>query len=100
MKDKRLEEEALWVANKRATTTRCREEYVWAKIVSENWELERNEDGEIIGRHLHMELYGETDDGRCGVSHCIFRQRVQGDNTYAPKLKLADMGPFYALDCE
>jgi hypothetical protein len=100
MKNRDLEMEALMVANKRAATTRCREEFSRAVIVSDGWETERNAEGIITGRHLHMELYGETDDNRCGMSHCIFRQNVQGDDRYSGKLKLVDMGPFYDLECK
>jgi hypothetical protein len=100
MKDRHLEAEAVWVVNRKAASIRCREEYKKAVIVSDDWELERNEQGFITGRHLHMELYGETEDGRCGMAHCILRQKVEGDNTYSPKLRLADMGEFYALECE
>ncbi len=100
MKDRHLEAEAIWVVNRKAEVIRCKEEYSKAVITSEDWEIETDHNGTITGRHLHMELYGETQDGRCGVAHCVLRQKVEGDNTYSPKLKLADMGAFYSLECE
>ncbi len=100
MHSQRLENEALFLANKKASTIRCGEVYRRAVIVSDGWEVERNQEGFIIGRHLHMELYGETKDGKCGMSHCVFRQRRMGDETFAPKMKLEELGAFYTLECE
>ncbi|MCF8451132.1 MAG: hypothetical protein K9G49_14760 [Taibaiella sp.] len=100
MKDYHLQQEALRAANKRGSDIRCREDYSKAVITSEDWEVERNDEGFIMGRHLHMELYGETPDGKCGVAHCILRQKMLGDDTYSTKLKLVEMGAFYSMMCE
>lgn len=100
MKNPKLEAHALYVANKRAAALRCREEFTKAKIVSDDWEVMRNGSGMIIARYIHMELYGETTDGRCGMSHCIFRQNMLADNTYSPRLKVENLGAFYDLICE
>ncbi len=100
MKKPQLEAHALYVANKRAAALRCREEFKIAKIVSDDWEVMRTDDGMIIARYIHMELYGETADGRCGMSHCIFRQNMLADNTYSPRLKVENLGAFYDLECE
>lgn len=100
MHSQRLENEALWLANKKVSTIRCSETFTDAKITSEDWDIERNTEGVITGRHLHMELYGQTPDGKCGMSHCVFRQKLQGDNTFSSKMKLVDLGEFYALECE
>lgn len=100
MKKPQLEAHALYVANKRAAALRCKEEFKIAKIVSDDWEVMRNDHGMIIARYIHMELYGETTDGRCGMSHCIFRQNMLADNTYSPRLKVENLGAFYDLECE
>ncbi len=100
MKKPQLEAHALYVANKRAAALRCREEFKIAKIVSDDWEVMRNDHGMVIARYIHMELYGETTDGRCGMSHCIFRQNMLADNTYSPRLKVENLGAFYDLECE
>jgi hypothetical protein len=99
-RDKELERVALREANSRAATTRCREYFVAAKIVSDNWEPLIGENGRVVGRTLHMELLAETREGGCGVVHCVFRQRRQADDTWATRLKLADMGEYYAQECE
>lgn len=99
-KDEGLEHQALHEANKFAETMRCREQFIYAKIVSEEWEIVPAGAGLIAGRYIHMELYGETYDGKCGVAHCVFRQRRLGDNTFSPKLKIVELSEFYALECE
>ncbi len=100
MKDAHLEHQGVMAANKRASALRCKESYEDARIVSEGWEVARNCDGMITGRYIHMELYGTDYEGKCGVSHCIFKQRRRGDETYSPKLTVVEMGAFYNLTCE
>lgn len=99
-KDEYLEHQALDEANKLAETMRCRELFLHAKIVSEKWEIVEDEPGMVPGRYIHMELYGETNDDRCGVAHCVFRQRRRGDDTYSPRLRIVELGEFYVLECE
>lgn len=99
-RDERLEHQALDEANRFAATMRCPEQFLRAKIVSEGWEIVSDEPGTVPGRYIHMELYGETNDDRCGVAHCIFRQRRLADNTYSPRLKIVELGEFYVLECE
>lgn len=99
-RDERLEHQALDAANRFAATMRCPEQFLRAKIVSEGWEIVGDEPGMVAGRYIHMELYGETKDDRCGVAHCIFRQRKLADNTYSPRLKIVELGEFYVLECE
>lgn len=99
-KDEGLEYEALREANKFAETMRCREQFLRAKIVSEGWEVVNDEPGMVPGRYIHMELYGETNDDRCGVAHCVFRQKRLGDNIYSPHLRIVELGEFYVLECE
>lgn len=100
MHNERLENEAIWLANKKAGTIKCDEEFIDAKITSEDWGMDYDMQGRITGRHLHMELYGETRSGKCGMSHCVFRQKLQGDNTFSPRLKLVELGEFFAMECE
>lgn len=100
MHNERLENEAIWLANKKAGTIKCDEEFIDAKITSEDWGMDYDMQGRITGRHLHMELYGETRNGKCGMSHCVFRQKLQGDNTFSPRLKLVELGEFFAMECE
>lgn len=100
-KDPELEYQALVQANKKAAAIRCQEHYILATIVSEGWEVMENADGNIVARYVHMELYGETrDGGKCGVSHCVFKQKVMGDDTYSPHLRLVELGEFYDMECE
>jgi hypothetical protein len=99
-RDKELEWAALREANYRARTTRCQEYFVAAKIVSDDWEPLIGENGRTTGRIIHMELLAETYDGGCGIVHCVFRQRRQADDTWVPRLKLAEMGEYYAQECE
>lgn len=100
MRNERLENEAIWLANKKAGTIKCDEEFIDAKITSEDWGMDYDMQGRLTGRHLHMELYGETRNGKCGMSHCVFRQKLQGDNTFSPRLKLVELGEFFAMECE
>lgn len=100
MHSTRLENEAIWLANKKAGTIRCAEEFVDARITSDDWELDYDAHHHITGRHLHMELYGETRDGRCGMAHCVFRQKLEGDNTFSSRLKLVQLGELYPIECE
>ncbi len=100
MHDPILEHQAVMAANKRAAAIRCPESFEDAKITSSEWEIVRHENGMIVGRYLHIELFGRTDRGRCGAAHCVFRQKMRGDNTYAPRLTLVEMGPFYRMRCE
>lgn len=102
MHDPNLEHEAVILANKIAasTGTHRHESYSDAKIVSQGWEYERNATGRATSRFIHMELYGETHDGKCGIAHFVFKQLRKGDDTYSPKLRLASMGEFYKLKCE
>jgi len=100
MHNERLENEAIWLANKKAGTIKCDEEFIDAKITSEDWGMDYDIQGRLTGRHLHMELYGETRNGKCGMSHCVFRQKLQGDNTFSPRLKLVELGEFFAMECE
>jgi hypothetical protein len=100
MKNLHLEHDAVRAANKRAAAMRCRESFSDAVIVSEAWEKEGRCDGQLMGRYIHMELYGETPDGRCGVAHCVFGQKVLADDTYSPKLHVVEIGTFYHLECE
>lgn len=100
MRDYRLEHIALVEANKRASALRCRETYFKAIITSDHWAIEKNQEGRTIGRHIHMELYGESYDGHCGATHFVFRQAVLGDDTYSRRIRVADIGDFYDLPCE
>jgi hypothetical protein len=100
MVDRHVEHQAVMAANKRAATLRCKESYEDAKIVSDDWDKIYSEAGRLIGRAIHMELYGTNYEGKCGVSHCIFQQKMRGDDTYSPKLTLVELGPFYNLKCE
>jgi hypothetical protein len=95
-----LEHHAIITANKRAAAMKCRESFSDAKIVSDAWEMFGTSYDEVAGRLIHMELYGETPDGKCGVSHCVFLQKVLEDGTYAHKLKIVELGNFYSMQCE
>ena len=99
MHNRHLEEAAICAANKKAAQSGCREEYKRATIVSSAWELYYDDMGVLLGRKIHMELYGETWDGRCGATHFVFRQTYLGHHQYT-RLRCDQMGDFYAMDCE
>lgn len=100
MIDRKVEHQAVMAANKRAASLKCKESFQDAKIVSDNWGIMRNDNDKVTGRFLHMELYGATYEGKCGVAHCVVMQKMRGDDTYSPKLTLLEMGDFYTLKCE
>ncbi len=76
----------------------CREEFKRATIVSPEWEL-FYDCGTLVGRKIHMEVYGETWEGQCGVTHFIFKQKYLGHHEYG-NLRCDFMGDFYDMDCE
>lgn len=93
-----LEYAGVETANKKAAQMGCREVFKMAKIVSPGWELFYEGDM-LIGRKIHMEVYGETWEGQCGVTHFIFKQKYQGHHNWG-KLRCDFMGDFYDMDCE
>ena len=98
MVNRELEYAGVREANKKAAQLGCREEYTQATITSASWEL-FYEDGELLGRKIHMEVYGRTWEGQCGVTHFLFRQKYLGHHEYA-KLKCDEINDFYTLECE
>jgi hypothetical protein len=99
MKDTYLERQAVRLANNRANDLKCCEAFTKAKILSSDWDL-CFKGAKLQGRDIHIELYGQTHEGGCGVAHFIFQQRYEGRGYFSEKLKLHQMGDFYAAECE
>lgn len=100
MHDIYLENEGLRLANRRAAAIKCQEIYENAVIVSDGWQVVRDCNDDVTGLELHMELYGRTYDGKCGLTHLVFRRRLRGDDTFADKMTISHMGDFYNMECE
>jgi hypothetical protein len=100
MHDRALECDAIVWANRRANSLMCREVYKRAVIVSNDWELCTDKTHYVTGRRIHMVLYGETYDGRCGLAHFVFTQKHEGRGYFSRKLKGEQTGNFYAVACE
>jgi hypothetical protein len=98
MHDEYLETAGVRAANKKAAQMGCREVYKVAKIVSPEWELFYENDL-LVGRKIHMEVYGETWEGQCGVTHFIFKQKYLGHHEWG-NMRCDYMGDFYDMDCE
>ncbi len=99
-RDPELERQAIWVVNRKVSGIRCQEHYISAKIVSEGWHEQHNRHGDLASRTVHMELYAETDNDRCGVAHCIFRQKMLDGGVWSPRLYLVELGELYHMECE
>ena len=103
MKDTRLEEEAIEVANAKAIGYHWHETYTRAVIVSSGWELAFDKNGAMNGRTIHVELYAKMDNGKCGIIDFRFKQKLL---TEGPKDIFSDLlvydsnGDEYYVDCE
>lgn len=98
MHNPELEQAGVLAANKKAAQMGCREEFKRATITSPEWEL-FYEDDILVGRKIHMEVYGETWEGQCGVTHFIFKQKYLGHRRFG-NLRCDFMSDFYDMDCE
>ncbi len=100
MADKKLEKQAVWLANRRGLNYNWREVYKKAVIISHKWEPELDKDGFMKGRKIHMELYAELPTGRCAMTDFTFRQKVLPDETFTHELYYVSVGDMVYIDCE
>jgi len=100
MLDGEIEQRALKIANQRAVDLRCPEDYTKAVIISRKWVHELDKDGFATGRTIHVELYARTEDGKCGMTDFMFRQKHLGEGEYSRKLYFVSMGDMFTVDCE
>jgi hypothetical protein len=100
MKDGRIEQQAIKIANQRAVDLRCPEEYSKAKIISYHWITEEDKYGNTTGRKIHIELYCQFPDGHCAMTDLIFRERLMDNDEFSDKLQFEKMGDMFTVDCE
>lgn len=100
MNDWYIEKEAVRLANKWATDTRCPEEYTKAVIVSADWEYYYHINGELAGRKLLVQVYCERPGLQCGMADFTFRQKYLGDHEFSGKLTCKRIGDMIAVECE
>jgi hypothetical protein len=103
MKDPRLEQEAIEVANAKAIGYHWHETYTKAVIVSPDWEPAFDRNGALNGRTIHVELYAKMDNGKCGIIDFRFKQKLL---TEGPKDVFSDLLVYdsnrdeYYVDCD
>ena len=99
MENRGLEHQAMWVANDRATNMRWGEEYKKAKIISPEWEVVRDYNGDTLGRFINVELYCIKSNGDCAMADFVFKEKYRDDG-YSDKLICIHIGQFINIDCE
>ena len=100
MTDGEIEQRAVKIANQRAWDLRCPEDYTQAVIISHKWKQELDRDGFVTGRVIHLELYCERPEGKCGMADFVFKQKHLGEGEYTRKLFFVAMGDMVTIDCE
>ena len=100
MQDGDIERRAVKIANQRAWDLRCPEDYTKAIIISHKWKHELDRNGFVTGRVIHLELYCERPDGKCGMADFIFKQKHLGEGAYTQRLFFVAMGDMVTIDCE
>ncbi len=100
MLDGEIEQRAVKIANDRAQDLRCPETYTKAVIISRKWTHELDRDGFATGRVIHLELYCERPDDKCGMANFTFKQKYVGGGEYTRKLFFVSMGDMVTVDCE
>lgn len=100
MLDGEIEQRAIKIANDRAWNLRCPETYTKAVIISRKWTHELDREGFATGRVIHLELYCERPDDKCGMANFTFKQKYIGGGEYTRKLFFVSMGDMVTVDCE
>jgi hypothetical protein len=96
-----LEQQAIKLVTEKATNENWKEKYTKAKIVSTNWEIEKNEyTSEIICRKIYMKLYGVWPEGKCEAVDFGFKQDYIGDGKYSDSLIYNGIGDMTSIICE
>ena len=99
MEDEWLEHQALRIANERATDLQWLVEYKRATIISPKWQVILDDNGYLIGRKIHMELYCEEKNGNCKMADFTFKQKYLDDG-YSDRLICIKVGQLFNVDCE
>ncbi len=100
MVDGDIEQRAIKIANQRAIDLRCPEDYTKAVIISRKWKHELDRNGFVTGRVIHLELYAEFPEGKCGMADFIFKQKYTDEGGYSRKLFFISMGDMFTVECE
>jgi len=101
MKDADVEREAVRLANKRAREYAWPEEFWKAKIISDHWENIRDEEGYLVAREIHLELYAVMNSGKCAMADFTFRETREEDGKYSRlKFKYDRIGDMVNVQCE
>lgn len=100
MVDGDIEQRAIKIANQRAIDLRCPEDYTKAVIISHKWKHELDKNGFVTGRVIHLELYAEFPEGKCGMADFIFKQKYTYEGGYSRKLFFVSMGDMFTVECE
>ena len=99
LKNKRLEQQALRIANERATDLHWLAEYKKATIISKKWQPILNDEGYLVARKIHMELYCVEQNGNCEIADFTFKQKYTAEG-YSDRLICIKVGQLYNVDCE
>ena len=101
MKDYEVEREAVRLANKRAREYAWPEEFWKAKIISDHWENIRDNEGNLVAREIHLELYAVMNSGKCAMADFTFREKLHEDGKSTRVLFLYDhIGDMVNVACE
>jgi hypothetical protein len=101
MKDYEVEREAVRLANKQARNYNWPEEFWKAKIISDHWKDIRDEDGDLVAREIHLELYAVMNSGKCAMADFTFREKLHEDGKSTRVLFLYDhIGDMVNVACE
>lgn len=100
MTDKALEKDALKIANKRGIDYCWREYYTKAVITSEKWEMAYNKNGFLVGRRIHMMLYGKLPEGKCVISDFTFKEKLLPDEKFSNILYYDHVGEMVHVECD
>ena len=99
MEDEWLEHQALRIANERATDLHWLAEYKRATIISKKWQVILDNEGYLVGRKIHMELYCVEPNGNCQIADFTFKQKYK-DGEYKDRLICTHVGELFNVDCE
>lgn len=101
MRDAEIEREAVRLANKQARKYAWPEEFWQAKILSHAWEELRDQDGNLVAREIHIELYAVMNSGKCAMADCAFREKLHEDGKSTRVVfKYHRIGDMVNIPCE
>ncbi len=101
MKDADVEREALRLANKKAREYHWPEEFWKAKIISDHWKNFYDEEGNLMAREIHLELYAVMNSGKCAMADFTFREKLHEDGKSTRVMFLYDhIGDMVNVQCE